>query len=577
MRVGAVVILILMVLDIKAQQPEHQARVYTDSTGKIFWNKQMPVYIRIASSPDDPGVLLTNDEQPEYTDPIYLDTEGVNYIRTRNAVNNRSMKPANPPVEVMLPVYADGQPPVSKALFQETARYVRNGIEYLGRGLKVELQGLDAQSGLDEIYYAIDDNPFQPYTQLIDYALIEGSSTLRYYAVDHVGNAEAANERNLLLDYGSPVTQVSGHGPQMKNSYTFGSTLQLSAVDSLSGVDKIYYQIDEQERQVYNQALAIDALSDGFHMITYYSVDHVLNQEEPKSYEFYMDKSAPLTSADILGDRFIVDDQIYFSGRTKLKFTAVDNRVGVKEVRYSVNDEGFQTYDNPFYLPNKTGTHQIRYYAVDHFGNKTFDENSSNPYNAFEHHATKVYVDLTGPNLSYDFVGEVLETRDTVFVRSDTQIKLSAHDTESGLQKITYSLEGSPVEYDYETPFMFDREGYHAVDFYGYDNVNNRNVSHMNVFVDNKGADIYCTYSSEGYLRDGQKVYSPGLKIYLAAQDNHVGVRDILYSINGEQEQSYTSPIRGLRKEGKYKIKIIAFDLLGNRSTKEIDLEVAKK
>lgn len=579
MRIIIVVLLIAAISSgAAAQQLSHEAKAYTDSLGKVYWNKRTPVYIRVASSPDDAGVLLTNEEQSQYTNPIYLDTEGVNYIRTRNAVDNSTMKPASPPQEVTLPIYADGTAPVSKAVYLNTPRFSNAGIEYLGRGLKVDLVGADTQSGVEKIYYSRDREGYREFTSPIDYAEVSGHSMLRFYAVDHVGNVESENEKNLVLDYAPPQTKHYGQGPQIDNSYTFGSTLGLEALDSLSGVDFIYYRLNSGDYLSYNRPIRIDALTDGFHQITYYSVDHVENKEQETTYEFYMDKSAPLISADILGDRFIVEDQIYFSGRTKLKFTAVDNRVGVKEVKYNINESEFVVYDQPFYLPNQTGVHLIKYFAVDNFGNRTNDQQGINQFEEFEHLATKVYVDLTGPNLSYTFSGEVLESRDTVFVQSDTKVHLTAHDTESGLQRISYSLEGSPVEYDYEEPLSFEQSGYHAVDFYGYDNVNNRNVSHMDVFVDNTGPEIYSRFSSEPRQgSQGSLVYSPGVRVYLSAQDEHVGVSEVYYSINGEEEKPYNSLVRPLRKEGDYEMKIIVYDLLGNRSEKELKFQIGKK
>jgi hypothetical protein len=61
-------------------------------------------------------------------------------------------------------------------------------------------------------------------------------------------------------------------------------------------------------------------------------------------------------SADVLGVRFIVGDRIYFSGRTKLKLTAVDKKLGVKEIKYFIDDMG-GAYSDPFYLPSKAGRH----------------------------------------------------------------------------------------------------------------------------------------------------------------------------------------------------------------------------
>ena len=43
-------------------------------------------------------------------------------------------------------------------------------------------------------------------------------------------------------------------------------------------------------------------------------------------------------AADILGDKFLANGKIYFSARTKLKIIAIDNKVGVQEVKYNIGN-----------------------------------------------------------------------------------------------------------------------------------------------------------------------------------------------------------------------------------------------
>lgn len=572
-------LIILVLPKVQAQQLDHKAKSHQSDDGTVYWNKSMPVYVRIASTPEDKGVLLKNDQQANYTNPIYFDTEGINYIRTRNAVDNQTLKQVLPVQEVLLPVYADGQAPVSKANYLNTERLRADNVEYFGKGLIIELLSADAVSGVESIYYSLGGKPYVKYTSNIPIN-IPGDNVLKYYAVDFVGNVEFENEKHITVDHEEPISSFLSEGPQIDNTFTFGSKFYINAVDSASGVKNTYYKFDDAPYQKYqNKGININHLEDGHHKLTYYSIDHVNNQETEKTYQLFFDKSAPLMAADILGDRFIVDEQIYFSGRTKLKLTAVDNRVGVKQIKYSINNEAFKSYENPFYLPNKTGSHLIRYYAEDNFGNKTNDDKTSGSFHEYEHFATKVYVDLTGPNLHYGFEGELLETRDTVFVNSNTKLIFEAHDTESGLQKITYSLEGSAEEFQYLQPISFEKKGYHAVDFYGYDNVNNRNVSHLNMFVDNIGPQIFCHFSSEPHEKsdNNRLIYSPNVNIYLAATDDHSGLRNIYYTINGSKEQIYGKQIRGLKRNEDYVLVIRAVDNLGNDITKEISFSTAKK
>ena len=60
------------------EQLKHEIKSYASEEGKLFWNKKLPVYIRIASSPTDTGRLMKSQVSKQYTNPYYFDTEGKN-------------------------------------------------------------------------------------------------------------------------------------------------------------------------------------------------------------------------------------------------------------------------------------------------------------------------------------------------------------------------------------------------------------------------------------------------------------------------------------------------------------------
>ena len=118
-----------------AQKPMHEAKFHTGKDSKLFWNKSLPLYIRIGTSPEDEGVLLKSENQSAYVNPLYLDTEGVNYIRTRWAVDRESKQAITPQIEIKMEVYADGTPPESNDTFLNAPEYEANKVRYWGKGL----------------------------------------------------------------------------------------------------------------------------------------------------------------------------------------------------------------------------------------------------------------------------------------------------------------------------------------------------------------------------------------------------------------------------------------------------------
>ena len=112
-----------------AQDIEYAPKEYIAEDGTIYWNKSLPIYLRISPYPEGGGHLLKNKVE-KHANPIYLDTEGTNYIRTKYAVDQGSKKVILPKVEVMMPIVADGTGPSSSILFQTAERSYNNGTQY---------------------------------------------------------------------------------------------------------------------------------------------------------------------------------------------------------------------------------------------------------------------------------------------------------------------------------------------------------------------------------------------------------------------------------------------------------------
>lgn len=532
---------------------------YRGEDGKLYWNKKMPVYIQLSTTPDGKGETLQSQVHPEYTKPYYFDTEGDNYIRTRYAVDKETGKPVQPEVEVLWDVYADGLAPSSSMHYGTSNLFTSNNIIYCGKDFGVTITAKDAVSGVDKIYYSVDQNTYQAYGQSI--ALTEEKNyNIQYYAVDNVGNVEEVNAQQVQLDLSAPVTSIDIGGIKVDNIVSRKATATLEADDKASGVSKIYYSIDGTTEKIYSGRLYLAWLPEGEHEITYYSVDNVNNKEAIKSYKFYMDKTAPEVTASIEGDTYTVGTKTYFSSRTKLKLEASDNKAGVESVHFSVNGGEFQQYAGMEALPTSSGSLSIKSIAKDKVENVSKEnEEGSGMF---------IYADLSGPSLSMKYDGPTFETRDTIFISKATLINLFAHDEKSGVQKITYGINNGDKG-EYQDPFNVEKEGFYHVDFVGHDNVNNTNESKFYFYVDNTGPDAFTRFSIEPIGKkevDGKTVniYPEHTVLFLSATDAHVGYDKIYYSLNGGTEKMYTGIIKNFKKGEVYTVTVKAFDTLGN-------------
>lgn len=556
----------------KATPPkEHQKGSYVDSLSRYYQQASLPVYMYISTSPDLKPTQLSaddNDKAINEMKPIYLDGHGKHYLRHMDAIHHQSENFA---------IFADGIAPVSYIYFKEAPHYIKNGKHFYGKNLKVSLATKDEMSGIKELYQALNQTEYTPYSQVLNMDQ-EGEQNYHFYAVDRVGNVEKPQVFPFIVDLTSPESFHNIIGIASGNIISVSTKIYLTMKDNLSGVAKTFYRLDDEAEKRYeeNSNINFAYLPDGEHTLTYYSVDQVNNKETEKSFTFYLDKTAPIMSADVLGDRFIVNDKIYFSGRTKLKLTAVDNKAGIKEVLYSIDGLDYQTYNDPFYLPSKSGMHVVRYYATDNMSNEGTG-NRKMKFDEFRHNVSQVYVDLTGPALSYQYLGQKFVKGDSIFINSETQIKLAAIDPESGLQKITYTNKSNSEEQTYEKPFSIAESGTHKINYFGYDNVNNRNIADFVLVVDNEGPEIYSHYSiSPNSVENGLEIYPSYVNIFLAATDLQTGYDDIMYSINGAPNVVYKGMLQGFEKNKNYTIKVSAIDKLGNQTETEIIFKTDK-
>jgi hypothetical protein len=560
----------LVTASLEAQDDQYPPKHYVGEDGKIFWNKRLPIFLRISETPGGQGVLLES-ENPAYSNPLFLDTEGRNYIRTRWAVDNQSGKVVSPAAEVMMPIYADGLSPVSSASFNNAERSESDGTLYYGPGLQIHISSTDASSGVEFLKYKLDSGQWTDFTQ--DLSITgEGEHTLSLYAVDRVGNKESTLEFQFVVDLQAPTVTHNINGLADENVIAPTSKIYFTALDDRSGMDIIRYGFDGDDSRIYNGSdVDFTYLQDGEHVLEYYAVDKVGNLTDTSRFAFYLDKTAPLTASDILGDRFVVNKRIYFSGRTKMKLTAVDNKTGVKEIRYSIDGGEFTVYDQPFYLPSIPGEHQIRFYSIDRMANEPSGSET------YKHNVSLVYVDLTGPDISVRLKGPEFKAAGVQYISPETGIELAGRDVESGVQYLSYSIDGEAAEKVYDQPITIPATGEHRIELFAYDNVNNRNLDETTVFVDATPPVIYENFSTASVgEEDGVPLYPPYVTLFLAATDDIVGSDRIYYQLNGEPEKLYTRPIGQLKKNEHYSVMVRAVDMVGNESTKSFAFKTSE-
>jgi hypothetical protein len=114
-------------------------------------------------------------------------------------------------------------------------------------------------------------------------------------------------------------------------------------------------------------------------------------------------------------------------------------------------------------------------------------------------------------------------------------------------------------------------EGYTTLNFYGYDNVNNRNVSKFHFYLDATKPQIFIQFNTGSVRMKGElEVYPLTTGIFLSATDKTAGISSLYYKLDDQPEKSYAGLINNIGK-GKHTIVIRAVDFLNNETTEKYD------
>src|SRR6056297_946514 len=553
------------------QRIVHKSQLYKADDGKLYIQKQMPVYLYLSTSPDEDAkkVRLESQDSKDYTNPMYFDTEGINTFHSPWKIDTVTKKYVYPKEDIIFEVYADGNAPRTR-IKNIGKGYKKDNKVFMRGDFSLDFKAYDGLSGVREIYYSIDGAAYKPFTNPVELSE-EKVYAIQFYAVDNVGNDEKTRNQKIVIDKTNPESSIKIDGDRADNVVSGNSAIIVETAEDGSGVKQIYYRINDQNVKPFKYPIKTSWFSEGEHAISYYAVDNLGNKEAWKTFDFYVDKTPPVIVEEIMGNTFMANGVEYSSGRSKFKITSMDNKAGVKSVHYKIGANEPQEYTEPFYLKGNSGTLKIQTWAFDKVNNKAVGSKSSTKRGAS-------YVDLAGPDLAYKFRGDFVKNRHTVIICQRVIIHLLAQDAESGLDYIAYSIDERPQKNFNET-FNVPEPGYHEIYFTGYDKVGNTNQSEFFFMVDNESPRINIDFSvepigSKTALDNKIYVYPDHLKLFLSATDNLAGLKNIYYTINGSREYTYSTPLENFEGGRDYSIHVKVVDKLGNIREKDFKFSI---
>ena len=416
---------------------------------------------------------------------------------------------------------------------------------------------------------AINGNDFEQYTHPLAFDQ-EGEFILQYYAIDNVGNQEETKKQTIFVDKTPPHTLLEFVGPEHEGVVASSTKLKLIPND-LNGIKETSYSIDGDTPKPFKDIISIANLSEGEHSISWQSVDLAGNKESIQRVSFYIDKTPPMVFEELIGNTYMVGGNEFSSGRTQLRIAAIDNKSGIKEIYYSVNDEPYLLYEKPVFLSEISGAITIKSYALDNVGNKGVSNIRDNQF-------AMPKVDITGPNIRFTTGKPQLVLRDTLWIGPNTQISIKANDSQSGLNRIEYKI-NRETPLPYTEGFTIKESGVHTIAASAWDNVENLNISALTLRVDAIAPEIYTIFSVKAHdqiVENDQEitVYDKGVTLFIAGTDDASGIDRITYSLNGSAHKTYSYPLSGFREGQIHTLTVKATDRLGNQNESTITFRV---
>ncbi|WP_179136313.1 fibronectin type III domain-containing protein [Paenibacillus sp. 32352] len=239
----------------------------------------------------------------------------------------------------------------------------------------------------------------------------------------------------IAADTTPPTTSIVVNGTLAGNGVYYGMvTIQLTAVDSESGVNRTEYSLDGGTTWII-YAGNITLLDPKIYTFKYRSIDNSNNIETAKTQKITIksDTTPPVTTVSISGN---MGNNGYYIGLVSIVLSAKDDFSGVQTTEYSLDDGiTWGMYTSPISL-SEDKVHRISYRSTDKSGNIETVK------------VTKLAIDSTPPALPKI----IMDPSD--WINGDVLVTLlDGQDNISGAYKTQYKLGSTGAWVDYSVPF----------------------------------------------------------------------------------------------------------------------------
>jgi len=210
--------------------------------------------------------------------------------------------------------------------------------------------------GLNYTEYRVDGGNWKTYSSPLSLAG-EGAQILEYRSRDLLGNSEAVQSMQIVVDDTPPATAISIGEPKYLTGGNFvnsSTPLTLSAADNGVGSNSTFYRLWDGSWSPWRDYSTSFNLAgrDGTWYVEFLSFDYLGNEETVQNETLILDDTPPTTM---------------ISPAAPFTLNATDSGCGVNVTMYRIDGGSWTVYTGGFTLTE--GEHTIYYYSIDNLGN----------------------------------------------------------------------------------------------------------------------------------------------------------------------------------------------------------------
>ncbi|MBU1077834.1 MAG: hypothetical protein KKH98_11115 [Spirochaetes bacterium] len=278
--------------EIKAVPAEKEGNIFNDGKSDYATSKATFTLVSEDKLSLVKSILVKIDKSEfvEYTKPITLDQEGFHTIiyYSIDNVENRSK-------ETAYTVIIDNTPPEVK-LDSSIKLVTHNDKQYASGITEFSLSATDKSCGVKTIEYSEDSGAYKPYNEKIVFKK-SGLHTIKYRAVDNLGNISAEQSFSVNIDNAKPIVKIIPSGKLFEakgvNYVPADFKYSIEAVSMESAVSTVFYAVDSDKYTDYKTPFTLPG--EGIHTIKVKAVDIVGNESDIQTLAVTVDATPPTT------------------------------------------------------------------------------------------------------------------------------------------------------------------------------------------------------------------------------------------------------------------------------------------